>query len=330
MPVGPNRRAFVAGLGSAAVWPLVAWAQHPDKPVIGFLSARSSQESAHLVDAFRKGLAEYGLYEGQNAAIEYAWADSHYERLAGQAVALVSRQPAVLVSVGGDMTAKAALSATRTTPIVAVFIGDPVAAGFVASLSRPGANITGVSNLNAVIEAKRLGLLREIKPGITTVGALLNPDSVTIVSQQKDIGEAAQTIGLQVQFLKASNDPELEAAFKSIVENRIPAIMVPADAFFAASRDRLAELTARNAVPAIHSLREAVVAGGLMSYGNDLPDTYRIIGNYAARIVKGARPADLPVIQPTKFQFVINLKTARALGLTIPSGVLALADEVIE
>jgi putative tryptophan/tyrosine transport system substrate-binding protein len=325
-----RRREFVAWLGGAAACPLAAWGQQADKPVIGFLSARSAKESAYLVDAFRKGLAEYGLYEGQNAAVEYAWADSHYERLAGQAVDLVSRKPTVLVSVGGDMTAKAALSATRTTPIVAVFIGDPVAAGFVASLSRPGANITGVSNLNAVIEAKRLGLLREIKPGITTVGALLNPDSVTIASQQKDIGEAAQTIGLQVQFLKASNDPELEAAFKSIVENRIPAIMVPADAFFAASRDRLAELTARNAVPAIHSLREAVVAGGLMSYGNDLPDTYRIIGNYAARIVKGARPADLPVIQPTKFQFVINLKTARALGLTIPSGVLALADEVIE
>jgi putative tryptophan/tyrosine transport system substrate-binding protein len=325
-----RRREFIAGLGGAAACPLAAWGQQADKPVIGFLSARSAKESAYLVDAFQKGLAEYGLYEGQNAAVEYAWADSHYERLAGQAVDLVSRKPAVLVSVGGDMTAKAALSATRTTPIVAVFIGDPVAAGFVASLGRPGANITGVSNLNAVIEAKRLGLLREIKPGITTVGALLNPDSVTIASQQKDIGEAAQTIGIQVQFLKASNDPELEAVFKSIVENRIPAILVPADAFFAASRDRLAELTARNAVPAIHSLREAVVAGGLMSYGNDLPDTYRIIGNYAARIVKGAKPADLPVIQPTKFQFVINLKTAQALGLTIPSGVLALADEVIE
>jgi putative tryptophan/tyrosine transport system substrate-binding protein len=328
-----KRREFITLLGgtmAAGVWPVYARAQHPDKPVIGFLSARSAKESAHLVDAFRKGLAESGLYEGQNATVDYAWADSHYERLAGQAVDLVSRKLAVLVSVGGDMTAKAAVSATRTTPIVAVFIGDPVMGGFVASLSRPGGNVTGVSNLNAVLEAKRLGLLRDIKPGIVTAGALLNPDSVTVASQQKDIEEAARTIGLRVHFLKASNDPELEAAFKSIVENRIPALLVPADAFFAASRDRLAELAARNAVPAIYSLREAAISGGLMSYGNDLPETYRLIGTYAARIIKGAKPADLPVLQPTKFLFVLNLKTAKALGLAIPARVLAIADEVIE
>jgi putative tryptophan/tyrosine transport system substrate-binding protein len=228
------------------------------------------------------------------------------------------------------MTAKAAVSATRAIPIVAVFIGDPVVGGFVASLSRPGGNVTGVSNLNAVIETKRLGLLREVKPEIATVGALLNPDSLTAVSQQRDIEEAARTIGLRVQFLMASNDPELEAAFKSIVENRIPALLVPADAFFAASRDRLAELATRNAVPAIYSLREAAVSGGLMSYGNDLPETYRLIGTYAARIVKGAKPADLPVVQPTRFEFVLNLKTAKALGLTIPPGVIAIADDVIE
>lgn len=211
-----------------------------------------------------------------------------------------------------------------------MFIGDPVVGGFVASLSHPGGNVTGVSNLNAVIEAKRLGLLREIKPAIATVGALLNPDSLTAVSQQKDIEEAAQTVGLQVQFLKASNEPELEAAFQAIIDNRIPALLVPADAFFAASRDRLAKLAMRNSVPAIFSLREAAVSGGLMSYGNDLADTYRLIGNYAARIVKGAKPADLPVLQPTKFQFVLNLKTARAMGLAIPPRVLAIADEVIE
>jgi putative ABC transport system substrate-binding protein len=181
-----------------------------------------------------------------------------------------------------------------------------------------------------VIEAKRLGLLREVKPQIATVGALLNPDSPTFVSQEQDIAEAARTIGLPVQFLTARNDPELEAAFKSVVENGIPALLVPADAFFADSRDRLAELAARNAVPAIYSLREATVSGGLMSYGNDLPDTYRLIGTYAARIVKGEKPADLPVLQPTKFEFVINLKTARALGLSIPPGLLAIADEVIE
>jgi putative tryptophan/tyrosine transport system substrate-binding protein len=195
-----RRRAFIAALGGAAVWPVVARAQQSDKPLIGFLSARSAKESAHLVDAFRKGLAEYGIFEGQNATVDYSWADSHYERLAGQAIDLVSRHLAVLVSVGGDMTAKAAVSATRDTPIVAVFIGDPVVGGFVASLSHPSGNVTGVSNLNAVIEAKRLGLLREIKPAIATVGALLNPDSPTVVSQQKDIEEAAQTVDLQVHF----------------------------------------------------------------------------------------------------------------------------------
>jgi len=283
-----------------------------------------------LVDAFRKGLAEHGLVEGQNVTIEYRWADSHYERLAGQASDLLTRQPAVLISVGGDMTAKAASTATKSTPIVAVFIGDPVLGGYVASLSRPGGNITGISNLNAVIEAKRIGLLRDVKPGITNVGALLNPDSVTAATQRKDIEEAARTIGLNVEFLEAKNDPELEAAFKSIVANRIPALLVPADAFFAAARDRLAELAAQNRVPAIYSLRESVVSGGLMSYGNDLPDTYRLIGTYAARIVKGEKPADLPVLQPTKFEFVLNRKAAMALELTIPAGVLSIVDEVIE
>ena len=325
-----RRRAFIAGLGSAAAWPMVARGQHPDKPLIGFLSARSANESADLVKAFREGLAENGVLEGQNAIVEYSWADSHYDRLSGQAIDLVNRRPAVLVSVGGDMTAKAAVSATHTIPIVAVFIGDPVAGGFVESLSRPGGNITGVSNLNAVIESKRLGLLREIKSGVDVVGVLLNPRSVIAENQQKDIEDAARTIGLRVHFLRASNDSELEDAFKSIVGDRIPALLVPADAFFAAARDQIAALTARNAVPAIYSLREFVVSGGLMSYGNDLPETYRLIGTYAAQIIKGVRPTDLPVLQPTKFQFVLNLKTAKALGLAIPSGVLAIADEVIE
>jgi putative tryptophan/tyrosine transport system substrate-binding protein len=248
----------------------------------------SAEESAHLMDAFRKGLAELGIIEGQNVIVEYRWADSHYERLAGQAADLLARQPVVLISVGGDMTAKAAAAATHTIPIVAVFIGDPVAGGFVASLNRPGGNITGISNLNAVIEAKRLGLLRDVKPGITTVGALLNRDSITAATQRRDIEEAARTIGLKVEFFEAKNNSELDAAFKSIVENRVPALLVPADAFFAAARDRLAELAALNRIPAIYSLRESVVSGGLMSYGNDLPDTYRLIGNYAAHIVKGA------------------------------------------
>ncbi len=325
-----RRREFIQLIVGPAVWPLAAHAQTSNRPVIGFLSARSATESAHLVDAFRKGLAEYGIIEGQNVTVDYKWADSHYERLAGQAADLLVRHPAVMVSVGGDMTAKVVAAATHTTPTVAVFIGDPVVGGFVASLGRPGGNITGVSNLNAVIEAKRLGLLRDLKPGIGIVGALLNPDSFTAAAQQKDIEEAARTVGLKIEFFQAKNDAELDAAFKSIVDNRIPALLVPADAFFAAARDKLAELAALHHIPAIYSLRESVVAGGLMSYGNDLPDTYRLIGTYAARIVKGEKPADLPVLQPTKFEFVLNGKTAKALGLTIPPGVLSIVDEVIE
>ena len=215
-----RRRELIKVIAGSAIWPLAANAQLPDKPAIGFLSARSAKESAHLVDAFRKGLAEYGIIEGQNVTIDFRWAESHYERLAAQASDLLARQPTVLISVGGDMTAKVAAAATHTIPIVAVFIGDPVAGGFVASLSRPGGNITGVSNLNAVIEAKRIGLLRDVKPGIATVGALLNPDSITAAAQRRDIEEAARTIGLKAEFLEAKNDPELDAAFKSIVENR--------------------------------------------------------------------------------------------------------------
>jgi len=282
--------------------------------LLDFSVARSAKESAHLVDAFRKGLAEHGIVEGQNVIIEFSWADSNYERLPAQANGLLARQPAVLISVGGDMTAKAASAATKTTPIVAIFIGDPVTGDFVKS-SRPGGNITGISNLNAVIEAKRIGLLRDVKPGMTTVGALLNSASFTAVAQRKDIEEAARTIGLKVEFLEARNEL---------------ALLVRADAFFAAARDRLAELAAQNRVPAIYSLRESVISGGLMSYGNDLPDTYRLIGTYAARIVKGEKPADLPVLQPTKFEFVLNRKAAIALGLTIPAGVLSFVDEVIE
>src|SRR6185436_11159522 len=280
-----RRRDFIRIVAGSAAWPLAANAQPSNKPVIGFLSARSAKESAHLVDAFRKGLAEHGIVEGQNVIIEFSWADSNYERLPAQANSLLARQPAVLISVGGDMTAKAASAATKTTPIVAIFIGDPVTGDFVKS-SRPGGNITGISNLNAVIEAKRIGLLRDVKPGMTTAGALLNPASLTAAAQRKDIEEAARTIGLKVEFLEAKNESELETAFKAIVANGIPALLVPADAFFAAARDKLAELAAQNRVPAIYSLRESVVSGGLMSYGNDLPETYRLIGTYAARIVK--------------------------------------------
>jgi putative ABC transport system substrate-binding protein len=326
-----RRREFITLLCGVATWPAAARAQQPAMPVVGFLSARSRDESAHLVAAFRRGLAEQGAIEGQNAAIEYRWADGHYDRLPELAAEFVRRPVAVLVALGGDMTARAAISATRTIPIVAVFIGDPVANGLVASLNRPGGNITGISDLNAVIESKRLGLLRELVPHAGTVAALQNPSSPTVASQRKDIEEAARTAGLQIRFWQASTERELETAFETIAQNRIPALHVGADAFFASARDKLAQLAARHALPAIYSLRDVPVAGGLMSYGVDLVDTYRLIGVYAGRIIKGGeKPVDLPVMQPTKFQFVLNLKTARSLGIVIPPGVLAIADEVIE
>ena len=325
-----RRRRFIALGGCAALyWPLAARAQQ-EMPVIGFLSARSADESAHLVDAFRRGLAEEGAVDGQNVAIEYRWADGHYDRLPGAAAEFARRPVTVLVTFGGDMTARAAISATRTIPIVSVFIGDPVANGLVASLNRPSGNITGVSNLNAVIESKRLGLLRELMPQADTIGALQNPDSPTAASQQKDIEDAARALGIRIRFWQASSHHELEAAFLSMAQNRIPALHVGADAFFAGARDKLVELAARHAVPAIYSLRDVTLAGGLMSYGVDLFDNYRLVGVYCGKIIHGAKPADLPVVQSTKFQFVVNLKTAKALGISIPSGMLLIADEVIE
>jgi putative ABC transport system substrate-binding protein len=276
-----KRRSFITLLGGAATWPLAARAQQRSMPVIGFLSARSREESAHLVAAFRRGMGERGLIEGQNVIIEYRWADGHYDRLPAQAAELAHRPVAMLVAVGGDMTARAAVSATQSTPVVAVFIGDPVANGFVASLNRPGGHVTGISNLNAVIESKRLGLLRELVPQANVIGALQNPTSPTAANQKKDIEEAARTIGLRIQFFQASTDPDLETAFESMTQNRIPALHVGADAFFAAARGKLAELAAQHVLPAIYSLRDVPVAGGLMSYGVDLVDNYRLLGVYA-------------------------------------------------
>ena len=324
-----RRRTFIAALGGAVAMPLVSRAQQAP-PIIGFLSARSRDESAHLVAAFHRGLAEQGFVPGQNATIEYRWADGHYERLPEQGAELVRKPVTVLVAMGGDMTARAAVSATRTIPIVAVFIGDPVADALVASLNRPGGNVTGISNLNATIESKRLGLLRELVPQASSVAALQNPHSPTAKSQQRDVEQAARAVDVQIRFWQASTEPELETAFAAMAQNRVPALHVGADAFFAAARDKLAQLAARHGLPAIYSLRDVPLAGGLMSYGVDLLDTYRLVGVYTGRIIRGDRPADLPVMQPTKFQFVLNLKTAKTLGLSIPAGVLSIADEVIE
>jgi putative ABC transport system substrate-binding protein len=325
-----KRRQFITLLGGAAMWPLAARAQQSAVPVIGFLSARSPDESAHLVAAFRRGLDETGFIENHNVVIEYRWALSHYDQLAGMAAELVHRPVAVLIAVGGDVTARAAAAASRTIPVITAFGVDPVGSGLVASLARPGGNVTGISNLSATMEAKRIGLLREVVPQATTLGVLLNPNNPTVGNQQKDIEKAARAVGLRVHAVQASTASELDAAFDSIAQNRIPALLVTADAFFTASRDKLTILAARDAVPTIYYFRDFAVAGGLMSYGASLADQYRQIGIYTGHVLKGTKPADLPIVQPTTFEFVINLKTARTLGITLPPGVLAIADEVIE
>jgi putative ABC transport system substrate-binding protein len=295
-------------------------------PAIGLLSARGRDESAHLVAAFRQGLAESSYVEGQSVTIEYRWADGQYDRLPVLAAELVRRPVAVLAAFGGDRLRG------QPQPRRGRFQSWPysAASGLVVSLNRPGGHVTGISNLAVTMEAKRLGLLRELVPQATAFGVLMNPIFSTAAEQLKEVEEAALSLGLQLRVLRASTDPELEIAFESIAQHRIAALTVAADSFFNSRRDKLAVLTARYAVPAIYNYRDYAVAGGLMSYGIDLADVYRQIGAYAGRVLKGAKPADLPILQPTKFEFVINLKTAKALGVKISDNLLSLADEVIE
>jgi putative ABC transport system substrate-binding protein len=326
-----RRREVITLLGGTAVtWPLAARAQQPTMPVIGFLGTRSPHDSAHLVAAFRRGLAENGYAEGQNVTVEYRCALGQYDRLPALAAELARRPVAVLVATGGDPAAMAAKAATASIPVVAIFSSDPVASGLVASLNRPGGNVTGISNLSTTLEPKRLGLLRDLVPQAATIGVLLNPNYSPAASQLSDIQEAARTIGLQVHVLRASTDPEIDTSFESIAQNRISALAMTSDPFFSTRRDKLVALAARHAVPAMYPFREFAVAGGLMSYGINLADAFHQVGVYTGSILKGANPADQPVVQPTKFEFVINLKTAKALGLTIPAGLLSFADEVIE
>jgi putative ABC transport system substrate-binding protein len=326
-----NRREFITLLGgAAAAWPLGAHAQQPAMPVIGYLSTRSPDESPHMVAAFRRGLAENGYAEGRNVTIDYRWALGQYDRLPALAADLARQPIAVLAATGCDPAARAAKAATARIPIVATFTDDPVASGLIASLNRPGGNVTGISNLASTLEAKRLGLLRELVPQAATVGVLLNPNWPAAANQLRDLHEAARAIGLQLHVLRASTDREVEMAFESVAQHRISALAVASDAFFNSRRDQLAALAARHAVPTMYSFRDYAVAGGLISYGIDLSDVYRHIGVYTGRILKGATPGDLPVVQPTKFELVINLKTARALGLEVPPTLLARADEVIE
>jgi putative ABC transport system substrate-binding protein len=326
-----RRRDFITLLSSAAVaWPIAARAQQPAMPVIGYLSARSPDDTAHLVAAFRRGLGEGGFVEGQNVTIEYRWALGQYDRLPAMAAELARRPVAILATTGGEPAALAAKAATSTIPIVFLIGGDPVKVGLAASYNRPGGNATGMNILTATLEAKRLGLLHELVPQAATIGVLLNPNFQPAESQLRDVQEAARTIGLQIHVLHAGTDRELDAAFETIAQQRIAALAVTADPFFDTRRDKLVALAARHAVPTMYHFREFAAAGGLISYGIDTLETNRQLGVYAGQILKGAKPADLPVMQPTKFEFVINLKTAKALGLDVPPGLSARADELIE
>jgi putative tryptophan/tyrosine transport system substrate-binding protein len=326
-----RRREFITLLGgAAATWPLAARAQQPAMPVIGFLSSRSPDDTAHLVAAFRRGLAENGYIEGQNVRIEYHWAHGQYDRLTGMAADLAKRPVAVLVATGGEPAALAAKAATSTVPIVFATGGDPVRLGLAASYNRPGGNATGINFLTAALEAKRLGLLHELMPHAADIGILLNPNFPLAEFQSQDLHEAARALRLRLHVLRANTDAEIEAAFETVARQRIAALVVTAGPFFDTRRQHLVDLAVRYAVPTVYQFREYAAAGGLMSYGIDPLDAYRQVGIYAGRILKGASPAELPLLQPTKFEFVINLKTARALGVKFSDNLLSLADEVIE
>jgi len=331
MTVTIGRRELLVALGGAAVaWPLTAHAQQTAMPVIGFLNGASPGEWAHLVAAFRRGLNEIGYVEGQNVSIDYRWADGHYDRLPALAADLVRRQVAVIAASGGTASALAAKAATTTTPIVSLGAGDPVSLGLVASLNRPGGNVTGVYQLSAALGAKRLGLAREMVATTATIGVLLNPTNPNADIQLKDLQEAARVVGQQLHVMNANNERDVETAFAALAQSRTGALLLGADPFFLGRRDKIVEFAARHAIPTIYEQREFSTAGGLMSYGTNLADAYRQAGVYTGRVLKGEKASDLPVVQSAKFELVINLKTAKALGLEIPPGVLAIADEVIE
>ena len=325
-----QRREFIRIVGAAAAWPLAARAQQSVTPVIGFLSTRSAEDSAPLVRAFGKGLEEAGFSEGKNVSVEYRFADGKLDRLSGLAADLVRRPVAVLVSSGGSNSAVAAKAATSAIPIVFVIGGDPVRLGLAASLSHPGGNATGMTIISADLAPKRLGLLRELLPNARVFAALTNPNTPEGRGQSSDMRAAAQALQLKLRLLEASEETGLETAFATLAQDKPDALLVGSDPIFDVHREKLVALVAAAAIPAIYQFRDFTTAGGLMSYDPDIADAYRQSGIYAGKILKGAQPADLPIQQPTKFHLVINMNTAKALGLEIPANLLARADEVIE
>jgi putative ABC transport system substrate-binding protein len=325
-----RRRAFITLLGgAAAVWPVAARAQQPAMPVMGFLETRSPDMIADRLRAFRQGLKDTGYVEGENVAIEYRWAENQMDRLPALAAELVRRQVAVIAVAGGPAPAFAAKAATTAIPIVFVVGEDPVGLGLVASLARPGGNVTGINFFSGELAAKRLGLLRELVPAATRVAMLVNPTGSPAQTTLRDVEAAAPAIGLQVQVLKATTSREIDAAFATLVRDKADALLVTPDPFLTSRRIQLANLAMRHVVPTVGS-RDIAEAGGLMSYGANIADAYRQMGVHTGRILRGAKPADLPIVQSTKFELVINAQSARTLGLEVPPSLLARADEVIE
>ena len=327
-----RRREFITLVGAtAAGWPLRARAQQAAMPVVGFLGTTTANDFTDRVAAFREGLKEAGYVEGQNVVIEYRWPEGNYDRLAALAADLVRRQVAVIAAVGGEPSPLAAKAATATIPIVFSIGRDPVKLGLVASLNRPGGNITGVNFLQSELGVKRLGLLHELLPKATVIGMLINPNFADAEIDLKEVQEAALPLGLQINVLRASTEGDINTAFATLVQQKVDGLVLANDAlFYGPARRQLIALAARHAIPAVYFFREFPVEGGLMSYAPSLIQAYHQVGIYTGEILKGAKPADLPVVQPNKFEFVINLKTAKALGLTFPPGLVAIADDVIE
>jgi putative tryptophan/tyrosine transport system substrate-binding protein len=325
-----QRREFIGGLAGAAAWPLATRAQSPPMPVIGFVTGSSPEAYRKTLPAFRQGLNETGYVEGRNLAIEYYWGNNHYDRLSGLAAGVVRRRVAVIVANGAP-AAHAAKAASATIPIVFQLGIDPVATGLVASLNRPGENVTGFTNVTVTLVTKRLQLVRQLLPTASHIAVLVNPaNRFSTDAQITDLRGAAQTLGMQLRLLDASTASELDTAFGTLVRERIGILLLTDEPFFNARVEQIVALAAQHVIPTIYTFRAFTSAGGLISYASNLEDSYRQIGIYTGRILKGEKPADLPVLQPTKFELIINLKTAKALGLIIPETLLATADEVIE